>query len=103
MGVCLMNELARRSDLYAQMVRETETCTIYDNCPEQTKKNSNATKSPWRKYPARRRSDLTRTTRLSLLPSQTSGANSPDGTHPPVGDAGDRGTAVPIIVSDPSL
>ena len=39
MGVCLMNELANRSDLYAQMMRETETCTIYDNCPETNQDN----------------------------------------------------------------
>src|SRR5258708_15964607 len=39
LGVCLMNELASRSALYAQKVRESETCPIYDSCPETNQDN----------------------------------------------------------------
>src|SRR5260370_17514493 len=34
-----MNKLASRSELYAQMARETETRTIHDNCPETNQDN----------------------------------------------------------------
>src|SRR5260370_2640431 len=39
MGVCLMNELASRSDLDSQIGGETKSCTIYDDCAETDQDN----------------------------------------------------------------